>query len=113
MSVPQWAAALISALLFGVCHGQFLWFVYAFLLGFLFSRIRMTTGSILPTIAAHLVFNLIGFLATALESVLSVEQLSGGLMAFALAGVIITRRQLPYLFGFGRGRMSGEGGNSQ
>lgn len=103
-AMPAWLSGLVAALLFGLCHGQILWIIYAFLLGFLFSRMRMTSRSILPGLAAHFVFNLIGFLMVALEPVLSPEAMSGAILAFSVAGLIITRRQLPRLFGFGRGR---------
>ena len=103
-AMPAWLSGLVAALLFGLCHGQILWIIYAFLLGFLFSRMRMTSRSILPSLAAHFVFNLIGFLMVALEPVLSPEAMSGAILAFSVAGLIITRRQLPRLFGFGRGR---------
>jgi hypothetical protein len=55
--MPGWAAIVLSAAVFGVCHGNFLWFCYAFGLGVIFALMVEKTGSILPGMAMHLVFN--------------------------------------------------------
>lgn len=104
--MPGWAACLLSALLFGLCHGQLLWIAYAFLMGFLFGRMRQAGGSLLPSLAAHFIFNLIGYLMGALEPTVGAETLSLSLMAFAIAGAVVVRGQLPRLFGIGKPKVS-------
>jgi membrane protease YdiL (CAAX protease family) len=54
---PGWAAIVISAAVFGACHGEFIWFCYAFFLGVIFALLVEMTGSILPSMVMHLVFN--------------------------------------------------------
>ncbi len=66
-AMPGWLAAVLSALAFGVCHGQPVWMAYAFLLGLVFAWFRLRTGSILPSLLAHLVFNGISPLSGALS----------------------------------------------
>lgn len=61
--LPGWLAVLLSALLFGVCHGQIVWMAYAFLLGVLFGFLALRSESIWPSLCAHIVFNGIGQLA--------------------------------------------------
>ena len=96
------AAVVLSALVFAVCHGQPVWIAYAFVMGFLLGRMRMASGSLLPALAAHVTFNLLGFLVVALEPTVGAGRLTGILLALAVAGLLVTRRQLPRLFGFGR-----------
>ena len=52
-----WLAAVLSALAFGLCHGQPAWMAYAFVLGLVFAFLRLRTGSILPSMLAHFIFN--------------------------------------------------------
>lgn len=53
-------AVLLSAAVFGLCHGELVWFCYAFMLGVVFGFIDLKTGSILPSILGHMAFNAIG-----------------------------------------------------
>lgn len=55
--MPGWLAAVLSALAFGLCHGQPVWMAYAFVLGLVFAFLRLRTGSILPSLLAHFIFN--------------------------------------------------------
>ena len=59
-AMPGWLAVALSAAVFGACHGHPVWFGYAFVLGAVFGFVALRTGSILPTILGHLVFNGIG-----------------------------------------------------
>lgn len=52
-----WLAVAVAAAIFGLCHGQFIWFCYAFVLGLIFGYITRSTVSILPAMLMHLVFN--------------------------------------------------------
>ena len=58
--MPGWLAVLVSAAIFGACHGEFVWFCYAFVLGVFFGFIDLWAGSILPSILGHIMFNAIG-----------------------------------------------------
>lgn len=58
--LPSIAAALVSATLFGLAHGTAIWFVYTFCLGMLFAYMVEKTGSILPSMLSHVVFNFVG-----------------------------------------------------
>ena len=59
-AMPGWLAVLVSAAVFGLCHGEFVWFCYAFLLGVFFGFIDLRAGSILPSVLGHIMFNAIG-----------------------------------------------------
>lgn len=53
-------AILLSALLFGLAHGNFYQFFYAFGLGYLFAYVYIRTGKIGYTISFHMVINFLG-----------------------------------------------------
>jgi len=59
-AMPGWLAVLLSALVFGLAHGQLVWIAYAFLLGVVFGFIRLRSGSIWPTLLLHILFNALG-----------------------------------------------------
>ena len=61
--LPGWLAVLLSALLFGVCHGQAVWMAYAFVLGVIFGFFALRSHSIWPSLCAHILFNGIGQIA--------------------------------------------------
>ncbi len=56
-ALPGWLAVVLSAAIFGVCHGELVWFTYAFLLGTVFALVVRATGSILPGMLMHVAFN--------------------------------------------------------
>lgn len=58
--MPGWLAVVISALLFGLCHGQIVWICYAFVLGLIFGIMAQRSGSVWPSLLAHVLFNAIG-----------------------------------------------------
>ena len=58
--LPAWIGIVISSVLFGLVHGNAIWFVYAALLGAIFCLIANRTGSILPTLLLHILFNAVG-----------------------------------------------------
>lgn len=98
-ALPGWPAVVLSALLFALCHGQPVWMGYAFVLGMVLGIMAWRTGSILPSILTHIVFNAIG-------QVLSLPQFeqANGLVILAVlaaAGAVaclLTRRGLAHLF---------------
>lgn len=57
----HWLAIIISALLFGLVHGNNAQFVHAFLLGLLLGWMFYRTGSILPGMVLHIVNNSIAY----------------------------------------------------
>lgn len=59
-AMPGWLAVLLSAAIFGLCHGEPVWFCYTFVVGAFFAFIDLRAGSILPSILGHIMFNAIG-----------------------------------------------------
>ncbi len=57
-----WLRIAVQAALFAVFHGQWLWMLYAALVGVLLGVLRERTGSLWPCIALHAAFNLASFL---------------------------------------------------
>lgn len=53
-------AVLISAMIFGLVHGNFFQFFYTFALGVIFGYIYLNTGKLRYTIIAHITINTIG-----------------------------------------------------
>jgi membrane protease YdiL (CAAX protease family) len=57
------AAILVSAVIFGLCHGNFYQFFYAFGIGLVFGYIYTRTGRIRYTILFHIIINFLGSVA--------------------------------------------------
>ncbi|HLZ24354.1 MAG TPA: CPBP family intramembrane glutamic endopeptidase [Ktedonobacterales bacterium] len=55
--MPVWAAVLLSALLFGVAHGDMGSFALLFVIGVVLAVVRWRTGSIWPGMALHMANN--------------------------------------------------------
>lgn len=75
-AMPGWLAVTVSATIFGWCHGEFVWFCYAFVLGLLFGLMDLRAGSLLPSILAHITFNGIGQMFTILNVLFPESELS-------------------------------------
>ncbi|MDO5417633.1 MAG: type II CAAX endopeptidase family protein [Lachnospiraceae bacterium] len=73
-------SVLLSGLLFGLMHGNFQQFFYAFLLGCLFAYIYCKTGNIRNTILFHMGINFCGGIVAPLllKPILEVEEQLGG-----------------------------------
>lgn len=98
-AMPGWLAVVISALIFGLCHGHPVWMVYAFILGLFFGLMTLRSGSILPSLLAHFIFNGIGQLGSALEGAPINPWLVLGILALAGAVVcVLARKGLVALF---------------
>ena len=70
-------AIVLSAAIFGLAHGNFFQFFYAFGLGCVFALIYIKTGKLLHTILYHMVINLLGgVLAPWIIERLDIEKLS-------------------------------------
>ena len=96
-----WMAVLLSAAVFGLCHGELVWFCYAFVLGAFFGFIDLRAGSILPSILGHVMFNAIGQIMTFLpETEEGTEMLAalGVLFAAAILLPILNRKGIAALF---------------
>lgn len=98
-ALPGWAAVLLSSLAFGLCHGQVVWMGYAFVLGMVLGIMAWRTGSILPSILTHILFNTI----SQVLSLPQFEQANGLVILAVLAAVgavacLLTRRGLAQLF---------------
>ena len=78
-------AVLLSAVVFGLAHGNFYQFFYAFAAGGVFAYIYMRTGKIQYTIGFHMVVNFLGSIIPMLmlDEIFSGAAKSGTLLAMA------------------------------
>ena len=67
--MPRWAAMGVSALLFGVMHGQPVWMVYAACFGVLLCLVMERYDSLLAAIVLHVAFNAGSLFAALLSGV--------------------------------------------
>lgn len=93
-AMPVWVAVALQAALFGLIHGTPIQIGYAFLIGLLFGVLRCRTGSILPGIAAHAVFNAMNDPLGLLGDAVSLWQFSAVMLAVCAAGCFAFRRGL-------------------
>ncbi len=100
--MSPWPAALLSAAIFGACHGQFIWACYAFVLGTAFGLLDLRARSILPSILAHIAFNLIGQVFTTLSHFFPGEQWAApvvmALFVLGLLMIFVCRRDIAAIF---------------
>lgn len=82
-------AVLLSAAVFGLCHGELLWFCYAFLLGAFFGLIDLRAGSILPSILGHVMFNAIGQIMTFVPETEEGTEMAAALGVLFAAAVVL------------------------
>ena len=83
-----------SAFLFGLFHGNFGQFFYAFAVGAVFAYVALRTGGIRYTVALHFLVNLLGMtVAQAVEDSLVLSAIYGYLiLAITIAGCVILWR---------------------
>lgn len=99
--MPGWLAVVLSAVVFGVCHGHPVWFAYAFVLGAVFGFIDLRANSILPSILGHVVFNAIGQILSAIpetEEGTGMLAAMGVLLLVSILAALINRRGIAALF---------------
>lgn len=99
--MPGWLAVVLSAAVFGACHGHPVWFAYAFVLGAFFGFVDLRLGSIWPSILGHLVFNAIGQIFTFIPETEEGTELLislGVLLVVAIVLPVINRRAVAALF---------------
>ena len=98
--MPGWLAVVLSAAVFGVCHGHPVWASYAFVLGVLYGFVALRAGSIWPSILGHVVFNAIGQVFTLLpetEDGIEVFIALGVLLIAGIVAPVVNRRGLAVL----------------
>lgn len=83
--VRPMTAVLLSAAVFGLCHGELVWFCYAFVLGVVFGWMDMRARSILPSMLAHITFNTIGQTISTLNALFP----KGGWEIWVMAGLLV------------------------
>ena len=85
----MFAAMLISSWVFGMVHGDLIWFMYAFLLGIVLTYIGEKCGALTASIIVHMAFNLFGSLTGLLgdmsETTFFILLISSGLVSLAPA----------------------------
>lgn len=100
--MPIWVAMLVVSLLFGVLHGNLIWFIYTFLLGLLIAAMFERTGSLLSPILIHFGFNFSGtYLGYLVGEEISVPEM----VLLAVVGVIGTVGLGILLWGKGPGKL--------
>lgn len=80
------AAIVVSGFIFGLCHGNFYQFFYAFLIGVVFAYIYIQTGKLRYTIVFHMIINFLGSIVGL--KVQNVPWLLGAYGIFMLGAVI-------------------------
>lgn len=98
--MPGWLAVVLSAAVFGACHGHPVWFCYTFVLGALFALMDLRAESILPSIVGHVMFNSIDqarlLLGGAPETLFMVLIIA--FLVTAVAAPILNRRAVAAIF---------------
>lgn len=82
-------AVLLSAAVFGLCHGELVWFCYAFVLGAVFGFIDLRAGSILPSILGHMTFNAIGQIMSFVPETEDGTEIVAALGVLLLAAIVL------------------------
>ena len=96
--MSNWLAVVVSALLFGACHGQIVWICYAFVIGLLLGLIALRSGSIWPSLLAHILFNAIGQFSVYLPETDSAYWIFlGSLVLFSIIAMPIFHRGMTTL----------------
>ncbi len=68
--LPIGLSVILSALIFGLCHGTPIAIGYAFVVGLVFSLLFLRHGSILPSMVCHMFFNLTSLFLVTENSIL-------------------------------------------
>ena len=80
---------LLSALIFGLIHGNLNQFFYAFLLGGFFAYVYIKTGEIKYTITLHIIVNMMGSVVSLFVGKSAQNLISGAIQPLDLATIII------------------------
>lgn len=90
--MPTAIAVLVSAVIFGLCHGQIIWIIYAIIIGIVFNTIFIRYKSLVASVLLHLTFNLTSFIlyfANIEFSLLPVLIIAGIIMVLSFIWIII------------------------
>ncbi len=93
-AMPTWAAVVIQAALFGLVHGQPIQIGYAFVIGLAYGWMRHRAGSILPVVAAHMVFNGMNIPLNVLAGESNGWYVYAGMAVVCAAGCVLCRKGL-------------------
>ena len=63
-AMPAVVAAIVSSVVFGICHGGLVWAIWAGVMGLLVCVARIKTGSIIPGIIFHIIMNTFGMVVS-------------------------------------------------
>ena len=98
-AMPGWLAVVLSAAIFGLCHGNPVWFGYAFVLGAVFGAMDLRAGSIWPSILGHITFNSFSQILSALPENDGAELAAiAVLLIAAVAAPILDRKAVAAIF---------------
>ncbi len=95
-AMPSIVAAIISSVIFGLCHGSLLWAIWAATVGMIICVVRIKSGSIVPGMIFHIIINSFATITNAIpafndmtEPVLIALTVIGGiLLAVYFAGIL-------------------------
>ena len=80
-------AILFSALIFGLCHGNFFQFFYAFATGLIFGLVYVKTGRTIYSMLYHVIINILGgVIAPLIIARLDIDALNAALESVAASG---------------------------
>lgn len=88
-TMPKWGAIVVSAVIFGIIHGNPIQFIYATALGILLGWIYTKFDSILIPMLCHLVFNLISQIASYFNPENMVFTVIFGLITYASVPIFV------------------------
>ena len=63
-AMPAVVAAIISSVVFGLCHGGLVWAIWAGVVGLIICVVRVKTGSIIPGMIFHIIMNTFGMVVS-------------------------------------------------
>ena len=63
-AMPAVVAAVISSVVFGLCHGGLVWAIWAGITGLIICVVRVKSGSIIPGIIFHIIMNTYGMVVS-------------------------------------------------
>ena len=63
-AMPAVVAAVISSVVFGLCHGGLVWAIWAGITGLIICVVRVKSGSIIPGIVFHIIMNTYGMVVS-------------------------------------------------
>lgn len=95
-AMPAVVAAVISSVVFGLCHGGLVWAIWAGITGLIICVVRVKSGSIIPGIVFHIIMNTYGMVVSyfpVLEKLTNtgmyiLTAVGGILLAVYIAGIL-------------------------